>query len=287
MNRRDEWRRTVRTITDVLRRDCGFGLDVPKGDGWLRMPCPFCGRSGGTANQGAQRAPAAVNHRVGWFTCHACGVRRSATYDSSVASRFTAVLRQAAYAAWRQFPGVLTLDEARSHANERLAVYAGPDDGSCAEAGALERWEKKTEGNESQLDRYVLHALNCDLLDYGRKLIRRAEREKPAGDGSACAYDEHDGSPGAAPRPGADGKARVWRGDFFLTRLLDTKSWEDWEYMRDSGQFEQSRYPLLYATKIDGLTRDEVADVTGWSLSTVKARIADEKRRLAAEYYGT
>ncbi len=57
--------------------------------------------------------------------------------------------------------------------------------------------------------------------------------------------------------------------------------------MRDSGKFDQSRYPLLYATKIDGLTQDEVAGATGWSLSTVKSRVAEEKRRLTAEFYGT
>jgi DNA-directed RNA polymerase specialized sigma24 family protein len=125
------------------------------------------------------------------------------------------------------------------------------------------------------------------LLDYGRILIRQQRREQAAGDGSAQVYNEHDGSPGAEPRRGADGKARVWLGDFFLSRLLDTKSWEDWEYMRDSGRFEQSRYPLLYATKIDGLTQDEIAGVTGWSVSTVKSRVAEEKRRLAAEFYGS
>jgi hypothetical protein len=263
---------TPRTITDVLCRECGFGLDVPEGDGWVRMICPFCGRSGGGANRGAQRSPAAVNHGVGWFVCHACGVRRSASYDGTIASRFAAVLRQAAWAAWRQFPGVLTLDEARSYANARLSVYAGPDDGSCAEAGALERWEKKAE-SEGQLDRFVLHALNCDLLDYARKLIRARRREIPAGNSTLSGW--HDES---AP----DG----WRAGF-LAAQLDAKAFEDWEHMRDTGHLDSSRYPVLYAIHIDGLTRQEVADALGWSLAAVKRQIEHEKITLAKDYYGS
>src|SRR6185437_4289403 len=128
-------------ITDALRRECGFGLEVPEGDGrnqWVRIPCPFCGAEG-------RRSPAAVNHNIGWFVCHRCGERRSATKDLTAATRFVAVMRQAAFAAWRQFPGVLKLAEARSYAKERLAVYAGPDDGRWADSGALRRWEKECE----------------------------------------------------------------------------------------------------------------------------------------------
>jgi hypothetical protein len=260
-----------RTITDVLRRDCGFGLDVPEGNGWLRMPCPYCGRSGGVANQGAKRSPAAVNHGIGWFVCHACGVRCSASYDPSVASRFVAVLRQAAWAAWRQFPGVLTLDEARSYANERLAVYAGPDDGSCAEAGALERWEKKAQ-SESELDRFVLHALNCDLLDYARKLIRAADRETPAGDGRSEALAE-------------DASGEATGHEDYLARLLGTKTWEDFRYIEDAGYLDG--FPLLRAWKLDGMTLAEIAETLGWTEYQLRQRLEQEKRELAARFYGT
>jgi hypothetical protein len=171
--------------------------------------------------------------------------------------------------AWREFPGVLTLDEARSHANERLAIYAGPDNGAWADSGALERWEKETD-DQDELDRYVLRALNCDLTDYGRKLIRDKQREPQP----VRKADETDN----------DGALVS-----YFAGLLDSKSFEDWEYMRDSGRFPRQDYPLLYALKVDGLTRAEVETLlreqAGWTQDEFQARLAAEKAALAQAFY--
>lgn len=49
-------------IADVLKE---LGADVvPTGYGWVRMVCPFCDDTNGSA---------AVNHEVDAFTCHQCG----------------------------------------------------------------------------------------------------------------------------------------------------------------------------------------------------------------------
>lgn len=256
------------SIDDLIRRDAKTfrNLDIPEPDhgrpeAWLRLPCPFCGRGG-------RRPPAVINYGIGWFGCHACGVRKSASYDLSAAARFGAVLRRAAWTAWRKFPGVLTLDEARSYAGERLSVYAGPDDGSCADAGALERWEKEADG-EDQLDSYVLQALNCDLIDYARKLFRQQEREIPEAAGSSRPEDE-------------------WRTQW-LAGLLDSKTFEDWEHMRDSGHFGQSDYPVLYMLHIEGYTRAEVEallrEKAGWTQQQFRERLDAEKRALAQAFY--
>jgi len=178
-------------------------------------------------------------------------------------------LRTAAYKAWRTFPGVLSLDEARSYANERLSVYADPDDGSCADSGALERWEKDA-GSEDQLDRYVLQALNMDLIDYGRKLIGQVKHEVSASD--AAQIVEH-----------ADTVHEQWR-IIHLTELLDAKGYEDWTQMKTGGYLNDC--PLLRAWKLDGMTQQEIADTLGWSLAKVERKIADEKAKVRKEFYG-
>lgn len=49
-------------IADVLKE---LGVtDVPFGLGWVRMTCPFCDDSNGSAS---------VNHDVQGFRCHQCG----------------------------------------------------------------------------------------------------------------------------------------------------------------------------------------------------------------------
>jgi hypothetical protein len=206
----------MRALEDVL------GAELPEGKGWLRMPeCPFCGKGG-------RRSPTVVNHDAGWFVCHSCGERRSASYDDSAAARFAEVRWQAAWVAWRKFPGAFTLDKARSFANERLCVYAGPDNGSCADAGALERWEKEAEGAdipEAMVDRYVMHALGRDLFDEGRRLLNLKRREVPEGIGTSVI-------------PGEDPE----KVDY-LTKLLEAKAFKDWEYMSDSGHFPPGPLP--------------------------------------------
>jgi len=58
-------------------------------------------------------------------------------------------------------------------------IYAGnPIDGD-ADAGQIEEWTEQVKGNPDQLDRFVLQALNCDLLNYARGRLRQNKRETP------------------------------------------------------------------------------------------------------------
>ena len=245
----------MRALEDIL------GRELPEGEGWLRLEdCPFCG-------QGGRRSPAVIKHDIGFFICHSCKERRSTSYDDSCAARFGMVLKGAAWKAWRTFPGVFTLDEARSYAGERLCVYDGPDNGSCADAGALRRWEKAAGDDEGKLDSYVTQALNCDLIDEARKLLRRMHHEVPEGIGTSAL-------PGEEPD----------KNDY-LTKLLETKSYEDWEYIRNCGLFPRDKYGVLHATKIDGMTQEEVKETMGWTERQLQKRLEAERQELIRNFY--
>jgi hypothetical protein len=190
----------------------------------------------------------------------------------SAASRFRHVLRQAAYAAWRKFPGVLSLDDARSYANERLALYASDGDGSSADSGALRGWQEavsELDDPHAALDRYVMQALTCDLSDYARGLINRKGSEIPAGDGERQGVDPNDET---RPNPRE-----------FLVGLLNAKSWDEWRWMDRHGWL--ASFPMLKALHIDGMTREEMAETLGWSTATLDRRIAEEKEALAEKFY--
>lgn len=149
-------------------------------------------------------------------------------------------------------------------------MYAGPDDGTWAESGALARWEKKA-ASQDQLDSFVLHALNCDLIDRAGKLIRQKDREVLEGAGH--------------------GPEQAWRPQW-LTALLDTKAYNDWEHMSDRGWLDGCAF--LRAWKVDQMTISEIVQALqnhepdgGWSEWKVRQRIDQEKKNLAKQFYGT
>jgi len=58
-------------------------------------------------------------------------------------------------------------------------IYAGkPIDGD-SDAGQLDEWIEQVKGNPDQLDRFVLQALNYDMLNYARGRLRQNKRETP------------------------------------------------------------------------------------------------------------
>jgi len=168
-----------RRIDDVLRsrlgtfRDAGIPEPV-EGKRWLRFPCPFCGGD-----------RAAISYEVGYFECYRpdCRQRLSATGDTSVVRRYWPQIEQAARNLAARFPFLfrseIALREAKNYAAERIVIYAAdPIDGD-ADAGQLEEWTEQVKGNPDQLDRFVLQALNCDLLDYAKAKLRQNRRETP------------------------------------------------------------------------------------------------------------
>ena len=167
----------MRRIDDVLRsrlgtfRDAGIPEPV-KGKRWLRFPCPFCGGD-----------RAAISYEVGYFECYRpeCRERLSATGDTSVVRRYWPQIEQSARNLAAKFPFLfrseIALREAKNYAAERVVIYAGnPIDGD-SDAGQLEEWTEQVKGNPDQIDRFVLRALNCDLLDYAKAKLRRNKRE--------------------------------------------------------------------------------------------------------------
>jgi hypothetical protein len=171
-----------RRIDDVVRLQLGTfrdaGIPEPmEGKKWLRFPCPFC-----------HGDRASISYEVGVFQCfHAdCRKRFNAGkgYTWAVA-RFLPQIEQAVRNARVSFSKLLGgqqgYDDAWNFAAQRVAIYAGeiPPTGRDSDAGQLDEWEEQVKGDPDQLDRFVLRALNMDMLNYGRDRLRRNKRETP------------------------------------------------------------------------------------------------------------
>jgi hypothetical protein len=136
---------------------------VPEPDGrrWQRLDCSFCDDT----NQSA-----AVNHDAGWFECYRESCRKviHTGRDCSAVKRFDSQIRQAANNVHAKYGGWVSFREAESVAQELVLGYANGKPGGPNDAGRLPDWEMDCKGDPDQLDRFVLHALNCDLLDYAK-----------------------------------------------------------------------------------------------------------------------
>jgi len=231
-------------IDDVLRADAP-GAEPPDPDdgyGWLRFPCPFCGKP-----------RAAVNYEVGMFICHhdSCRERRWARPDEAgpgdwLTSRYKLQIEQAITNVRRRYGGWIKGEDVYDlwqYAWLALIVFD--------ETGLLDDWESNVGGNPNQMDRYVLRAVDCDLMDWAKKLYRRKRREwlEPGGD-----KDDWRISPSAIESP------------------EDAVMWVSW--------------PTLGKLIRDGKTEQEIADDEGVSVRTVQRRAAKEKAD-AREFYVT
>jgi hypothetical protein len=168
-----------RRIDDVVRQTLGTfndaGIPGPvEGKRWLRLPCPFCGGD-----------RAVISYEVGYFECwhKDCRVRLSATGDISDVRRFWLQIEQAARNLAGKFPHLFgnesAFREAQNYAAERVVVYAGSPTEGDSDAGQLAEWEDQVKSDPDQLDRFVLQALNSDLLDYAKARLRQNRRELP------------------------------------------------------------------------------------------------------------
>jgi hypothetical protein len=179
------------SIADALCRELGSYRtpELPEDTGkpgWSKhFVCVFCGSDG--------KKTAAINYRINYYKCFRCGHDVSAgRYHDRVwisetrewadhivpagigpVSRYRAQINQAArningkYGAWAPEWA------ARDHARLRVLIYAGPPDVNDADAGQLPAWEDKAQFDFNEVDRYVLRALNCDLLDWAKARVRR------------------------------------------------------------------------------------------------------------------
>jgi hypothetical protein len=238
--------------------------------GWSKhFPCLFCGSDG--------KKTAAVNYRLGYYKCFRCnhdvsaGRYRDRVWISETrewadrivpagtdpVSRYRAQIAQAARTINAKLPGYAPHDDALSYARLRVLVYAGAPDINDADAGQLPAWEDKAQFDFNEVDRFVLAALNADLLNWADKRARQARREGEPVPLSDAAVQEF-----LSPDLQYDGKA------FPTKRVKDAEP---------TGNLDG--YPILRAVHQDGLSRADVARLLGISLATVDRRIRQERGR--------
>lgn len=155
----------MQRIEETIRREAGsLALSLPEPDKsryWIRLDCPFCGKP-----------RAVINYHSNVFACfHAdCRRRLCADSESWLFWRFKPQIDQAARNTKAKYGRWVSWEELRQ---EGFACVAGYDD-----SGQLDSWESEVNGDPDQLDRYVLQALNGDLLNYAKKQVRAARADQ-------------------------------------------------------------------------------------------------------------
>ena len=148
--------------TLLCRKAQSFTLDVPPGDGWLRMSCPWCG---------GDRAQ--IHHKRGMFWCpHTdCLKRFAVAGEWSVTAQFRDQVHRAIqvvrskhkYGAW------VKDSEATEFCQTAILGYNRD--------GLIDDWYDIAKGDPDQVRRYCQRELTCDLSDHYRAKVRRSRRE--------------------------------------------------------------------------------------------------------------
>lgn len=217
-----------------LIKDQVPNADLPapiEGKRWLRFPCPFCGKP-----------DAAINYQVGWFECYheSCQVKICTRGTPEIVWRFTAQIGQAVRNVNAKYGRWVKIVDLRQQAFLEVIGYD--------QLGKLDDWEMDVKGDPDQLDRFVLQALNCDLLNFADKTMRRIKRED-------------------SKRPDAPILSQARPTD---ESVEDRTIWVSW--------------PTLELRFRYNLTDREIAERLGISLRTAKRRIATELADAATTY---
>jgi hypothetical protein len=216
---------TMQKIEDMIRREAGdFALKLPEPDKskhWIRLACPFCGKP-----------RAAINYRSNVFVCFHADCQRKVCADSEswLYWRFKPQIIQAVSNTKSKYGKWVRREELRQQAAARVVEYE--------DSGQLESWEGDVGGDPDQVDRYVLRALNCDLLDHAKKLVRAKRREIVTDQDVKSEYGQQPESP------------------------EDAAIWVSWPMLR-----------LRYKFDLD---EAEIAKAFGVSLSTAKRELRAE-----------
>jgi hypothetical protein len=222
-------------IGDAIRERAGRHVDLPISDPakprrWHRFPCPFCGKE-----------RAAINYGIGMFKCfHAdCGVTLwpDRPQDGShVVVRFRFQIAQAIRNARSKFGRWVSMHDLVQQARQLVIEYD--------RSGELDDWEADVSGDQNELDRYVLRALNTDLTQWALKVVRRKSRESLVSD---VLMDRGERINQARPAEES---------------TEDIVMWISW--------------PMLELKLRYGMAVKEIAKVTGVSSRTVNRRMAEE-----------
>jgi hypothetical protein len=166
-------------------------------------------------------------------------------------SRFDRQISRAVYQVHSTYPAIDT-DDIRLEANVLVVTYAGLMPGR--HHGILRHWAKEVNGDEAQIRGLLAYELRLDLL---RTLGPAESRRIPA--------DSIDAMP-ATRQPSYEPEAA-------------------WVERIDLDDYVSREYPYLVLSAVDGLSEEEIADVTGDAVRTVKRHLAVERRKAQRDPY--
>jgi hypothetical protein len=260
-----------RNIAEVIRQElhtfATLGIPEPEqGKRWQRFECPYC-----------HGDRASISYELGIFQCFHADCRRRISvggHGSWSVQRFRPQINQAVRNIISKFPLLLAdkmiegtkkkdtnnREEAEFWAMRRVAVYAGEvkPDGKDSDYDQLVNWEDQVKGNPDQLDRFVLQALNRDMVDWAKSKLGYIKRRHET---NLLDEDEN-----ISPDLTTTGGIGANKG----TRTVADSS-------PDTGKLED--FPLLAMRHGEGMTEQQMARKLGVSLKTIKRRIAEELER--------
>jgi hypothetical protein len=169
----------------------------------------------------------------------------------TVLSRFDRQISRAVYQVHSTYPAIDT-DDIRLEANVLVVTYAGLMPGR--HHGILRHWAKEVNGDEAQIRGLLAYELRLDLL----RILGPAESRR-------LPTDSIDAMP--------------------PTRQPSYEPEAAWIERIDLDGYVSHEYPYLVLSAVDGLSEDEIADVTGESIPTVKRRLAVERRKAQRDPY--
>ncbi len=239
-------------IGDVIRREAGRDVDLPEDDGrrWLRFPCPFCGK-----------LRAAISYEIGLFKCfHAdCDVKKLwvSRDDAETIRRFWLQIEQAVRNTKSKWGKWVSWSDLNQQARQFVIEYAS--------SGLIDDWRYDLDGDETQVERYLLRELNCDLGNWLRKIVRRKRKEAQLASDTIGDLDVIIHRPQTASRhrprdPIQEGLRRVSRP--WQESPHNVVMWVSWPTL-------EMRYRF-------GMTDEQIAGELGVSVKTVRRRAASE-----------
>jgi hypothetical protein len=275
----------IEELIRIKKRDPAYTVNrlKPGPDGWERCQCPFCGKK-----------RAQIHDARGLFWCphDSCRIRfaviRSTVIDTYEPLINKLVRRDPKVRKW----GKWIRAEAREFCENKLLEFEA--------SWKLADWEAQCEGNQDKLNGYVYTALRGDLLNYARDKARRARKGEHPDRAEKLVTDPGDyrGDPDApvssTPRaawlraPKAeydqDGERYEVTGqvDYYAGQLPGRPSATVKE--ANSPDAKLGRYPLSAQRYGDRLTVAAVAAESGFSDSTAKRRLREERERYIDEH---
>lgn len=172
----------------------------------------------------------------------------------TVLNRFDRQISRAVYQVHSLYPAVDT-DDIRQEADVLVITYAGLMPGR--HHGILRHWAKSVNDDEAQIRGLLAYELRLDLL----RTIGPAEARR-------IPTDSIDAMP--------------------ATRQPSYEPQGSWISRIDLDGYVSREYPYLTLSAVDGLSEEEIAEVTRESIPTVKRRLAVERRKAQRDpYFGS